>query len=658
MPDSVLAALTVVSIVLWFFLVSWINLKWGTGLGRSQGALMWLVALVGGLVAFHFTHAHTRSLNHSLRLRRAKALPVGVSGTQNTEGITIDIKLQGYEVLDRVGIGGMGGVYRAKRKSDGQIVALKIPHDRYHADAKFMKRFAREADLLSRFRHPNIIAVYDYSMRGPEYYIAMEFVDGESLEHYLEERQLTIPQNVQILRVLADALSHIHAHKVVHRDIKPANVMLTRGAFNELGQLKEGGVKLMDFGIAVGTVLTRLTSQGARVGTPVYMAPEQAKGNRVDQRSDVYSLGLVCYEMLTGQVAFKGSYESVVHQQIFEIPKPPKEIRMEIPSKLNDLIMDMIAKDPTERPTLDDVIRRIDAGVLSDEPFDDPLALAVCLQERVGMVRLLDLNAKLRLSVRDLGRHETGLPSMPTAMASDSDGNLYMSVLDGRSEQSDGIIRKINSMGVQVLEFGEYGLDAGELLQPISIACYDKYIYILDAESFMVSIFDHLGRFRKRFGGHGKGRAKFERPTSIVVSPTSEIYVLDMGAQEVKRFDKSGEYQSRYAFRTEREGNTLRPLEGIGIDTTGKLYIVDGMGKKMRTISADGNSSNTFNFEGKVGEQVDAPWLIQVAFDGRIFAVRRGGQTLYIYSGVGDLLYSRDMHAPVYGLSLVRRRSM
>ncbi|MDL2345871.1 serine/threonine-protein kinase, partial [Deinococcus sp. MIMF12] len=311
-----------------------------------------------------------------------------------------DLHFQDYEVLERVGIGGMGSVYRARRRSDGRTVALKVPQDRYLADTKFVRRFYREAEVLKRFNHPGIVRVYDFRMQDPEHYIAMEFLDGESLESLMDRERLPFAQAVQVVRALADALRHIHMQNVIHRDIKPANVMVLAGAFRD-GRLREGGVKLMDFGIAVGKVLTRLTMTGARVGTPIYMAPEQAKGGRVDARSDVYSLGLLAYELATGDTAFKGSYEAVVHQQVFEAPKPPKQVRLEVPGKLSDLILHMIEKDPAGRPGLDEVIARIDAGVLTDETFSDPWALALGVEERPGTLRLLDLSGKLRLSLRD-----------------------------------------------------------------------------------------------------------------------------------------------------------------------------------------------------------------------------------------------------------------
>ena len=570
-------------------------------------------------------------------------------------GAGSEASFQDYEVLERVGIGGMGSVYRARRRQDGQIVALKVPQEKYLADAKFVKRFYREAEVLKRFSHPNIVRVYDYRMQSPEHYIAMEFLEGESLEHLLDRQSFTFVESTQVLRAMADALRHIHTQNVVHRDIKPANVMVLRGAF-ENGQLREGGIKLMDFGIAVGKVLTRLTMTGARVGTPIYMAPEQAKGQRVDARSDVYSLGLLAYELVTGVTAFKGSYEAVVHQQVFEPPKPPKQVRMEVPGQLSDLILNMVEKDPALRPTLDEVIARLDAGVLADEPFGDPLALALSLQERAGTVRLLDLSGKLRVGLRDQGPGPDQVPVAPIALAGDAAGHLYLALPDYRQGRSEALIRKLDPAGREVLAFAPYGLGDGQLLQPVGIAVWEETVYVLDAETHSVNLFDPQGRFLGRFGGRGRGQGRFDQPSALQVSPKGEIYVLDSGNHEVQRFSASGEYLSRYAFRLDRTSDKLRPLDGLGIDPQGGVYIADSVARKVRKIEPDGTAGPTFTLEPLVGEPLDTPWLLAVNPEGHIYAARQGGQVLRVFSLAGDPVRpQRDMYAPVQAMTLLQR---
>ena len=619
---------------------------------RAQGLLVSALAIGGGALLLL---GGERSNPQPAKVSRTGGpRPANPTLRNLTQSPTMpDLKFADYDVLDRIGIGGMGSVYRARRKQDGRTVALKVPQEKYLADAKFVKRFYREAEVLKRFNHPNIVRVYDYRSQGDEYYIAMEFLDGDSLEAVLENKQLAFNETVQVIRSLADALRHIHAQNVVHRDIKPANVMVLRGAIQD-GKLREGGVKLMDFGIAVGKVLTRLTMTGARVGTPIYMAPEQAKGNRVDARSDVYSLGLLAYEMVTGQTAFRGSYEAVVHQQIFESPKPPKQVRLEVPGKLNDLVLTMIEKDPALRPSLDEVISRLDAGVLSDETFSDPYALAMSVQEKRGTLRLLDLKGKLRLSLRDQ-TGENSLPSAPNALTADEDGNIYLSLPEFRQGKSGALIRKLSPEGRELLAFGAYGLGENELLAPVSMTLCGDSLFVLDGESHHVVVFDRAGHYQRRFGGRGQGLGRFEKPRTIAATPDQHIYVLDGGNREVQRFTTQGEYVSRYAFRMDRTSDELRPLHGLSVDARGTVYIVDGVAGKVRKIEADGTPGNTFTLETLVGEPNDAPWLMQISMDGHLFAVKQGGQVLRTYSTVGDLLSSNDMYAPVQAITLVNR---
>jgi serine/threonine-protein kinase len=359
--------------------------------------------------------------------------------------------------------------------------------------------------------------------------------------------------------------------------------------------------------------------------------------------------------MVTGQTAFRGSYEAVVHQQVFESPKPPKQVRLEVPGKLNDLILHMIEKDPAQRPTLDEVIARIDAGVMTDEVFSDPVALALSVGEKRGTLRLLDVRGKLRQSLKDQGSGTASLPSAPNAVAGDADGNLYITMAEFRQGKSGGLVRKINADGRELLSFGGYGLSDGELLQPVDLAVTQNHVYVLDAEAHHVVVYDQLGRYVRRFGGRGQGLGRFEKPRSIVASPDGHIYVLDIGNNEVQRFSAQGEYVSRYAFRLDRTSESLRQLDGLGIDQFGAVYIVDGVARKLRKIEADGTPGATFALDTLVGEPTDAPWLIEVAPEGQIFAVRQGGQVLRTFSNVGDLITQTDMYAPVLAMSILNR---
>ncbi|NOZ52762.1 MAG: serine/threonine protein kinase [Gammaproteobacteria bacterium] len=202
-----------------------------------------------------------------------------------------------YQILSLLGRGGMGSVYHVMHEGLKRQDALKKLHEQYAEDPEFVERFMREARAMARLDHPHIIRIYDVFADGDANYIAMEYFAGGSLVKQLEERE-HIDQDavIFIVKQLASALAYAHTQGVVHRDIKPDNVLVT----------SDNTVKITDFGIAAVADELTLTSTGQMVGSPRYMSPEQAKGSATDQRSDLFSLGIVFYEMLTGEMVFEG----------------------------------------------------------------------------------------------------------------------------------------------------------------------------------------------------------------------------------------------------------------------------------------------------------------------------------------------------------------
>ncbi len=563
------------------------------------------------------------------------------------------IQIPGYEVLEKVGSGGMASVYRARRGSDGQVVALKVPMEQYVADAKFIRRFHREAEVAQRLNHVNIVRTFEHGSLGTQHYMAMEFVDGRSLEGFIESGELTIDLSVQVMALAVEALQHIHQAGIIHRDIKPGNIMVVSGGIENGPDgpvLRHDAVKLMDFGIAGGRVLSRLTMTGARVGTPVYMSPEQARGLRIDHRSDIYSLGLVFYEMLTGQTAFKGGYEAIVHQQIFQTPPPPRQINLRVPKALDALVMRMIAKDADQRPNLSDVLdefEAVDLRDVSEAQLRSRIVLTV--DSRQGVVRVLDTEGNLHAPVGDIGVGELAFSTAPVSVASDRAGNLYCATFEYRVEQEHHrMISKRAPDGRVLLKFGAYGMKPGELLFPTSITCApDGTVLVLDGESHLVQRFGSDGAFIGAFGGRGVGQGAFSDPRLVATGPDGRVYVLDYGNRQVQRLAADGTYDTRWAFRVGGDQRGMRLIDGFHIDRDGTLYISDATAGKIRTVTADGKLGPVYFLERLQGEVSDALLDLGTDEDGVLYAARRGGHLIRTYDAQGRLIDTLETYASI-----------
>ena len=280
------------------------------------------------------------------------------------------VTLGGFKVTRALGRGGMGTVYLARQLSMDRNVALKVLSPQLSSDRQFVDRFMREVRVLAMLEHPNIVAAHEAGEDSGHYYLAMAYVDGESLDVRLRHSgPLPEQQALQITRTVAQALSYAwKKHQLLHRDIKPANIMVDR----------EGQVKLMDVGISKSlTEETALTMTGALIGTPNYMSPEQARNAKgLDFRADIYSLGATLYHLVTGRAPFQGTSSAEVVTQVLRDPLPsPRVANPDVSLSCADLLTTMMAKDPEQRPaSWDALVTDMSAVLGGDLPLTAPLA--------------------------------------------------------------------------------------------------------------------------------------------------------------------------------------------------------------------------------------------------------------------------------------------
>jgi len=245
-----------------------------------------------------------------------------------------------YRIVRKLGSGGMATVYLAEDQELGRRVAIKILNERHANDDQFVERFRREAKNAAGLSHPNIVSIYDRGEAEGTYYIAMEHLQGRNLKELISARgPAPVHIAVDVTRQVLAALSNAHKNGIVHRDIKPHNVMVD----------DDRRVKVTDFGIARAGA-SQMTEAGSIVGTAQYLSPEQARGAGVDQRSDLYSVGVVLYELLTGKVPFTGeSPVEIAMKHLSDTPPPPSELNAEVPAELDMIVMRALAKDPARR---------------------------------------------------------------------------------------------------------------------------------------------------------------------------------------------------------------------------------------------------------------------------------------------------------------------
>ena len=246
-----------------------------------------------------------------------------------------------YRLLRKLGSGGMADVWLAEDRELGRRVAIKILHERYANDEQFVERFRREATHAAGLSHQNIVSIYDRGSINGSYFIVMEYVEGRTLKELLVQRgTCPVPVAISYARQILAALRFAHRNGIIHRDIKPHNVIVDH----------EGRIKVADFGIARAGTTSQMTEAGSIIGTAQYLSPEQARGAPVDESSDLYSTGIVLYELVTGKVPFTGETAvEIAMKHLSHVPETPSSIRHEIPHDLDLVILRALAKDPADR---------------------------------------------------------------------------------------------------------------------------------------------------------------------------------------------------------------------------------------------------------------------------------------------------------------------
>lgn len=271
-----------------------------------------------------------------------------------------------YQIIERIGGGGMALVYKAQDILLNRYVAIKVLRQQFVNDEEFIRRFRREAQSAASLSHPNIVSVYDVGQEEDVHYIVMEYIEGQNLNEIIKERApLQVEESVRIASQIADALDHAHHNQIIHRDIKPHNILIGRN----------GRVKVTDFGIARAVTSATITQTGSVVGSVHYFSPEHAKGVATGEKSDLYSLGIVLYQMLTGQLPFLGeSPISVALKHLQEQFEDPRLVNPMIPQSVENIILKSMRKNPAERyQSAKEMLRDLETSLLPERRTESKL---------------------------------------------------------------------------------------------------------------------------------------------------------------------------------------------------------------------------------------------------------------------------------------------
>ncbi len=327
-----------------------------------------------------------------------------------------------YEVVEGIGSGGMGKVYKVFDKKIHEMIALKLIKPEIGTDKAIIERFSQELKTARKITHRNVCRMFDIGEEAGTHFITMEYVTGEDLRSLINRiGQLTVGKTIDIAKQICEGLAEAHAMGIVHRDLKPQNIMIDR----------EGKVKIMDFGIARFIMARGVTITGTIIGTPEYMSPEQAEGKEVDQRSDLYSLGIILFEALTGRVPFEGGTPlSIAMKHKTELPPHPRKLNIQIPADLNSLILRCLEKEKEKRYKtafeLISALEKIEKGIPTTQrvlPEEKPLtAREITIKFKMKKV-LVPGGVILALAVLSVGIWLLWLrPTPPGPVVSRTDG--------------------------------------------------------------------------------------------------------------------------------------------------------------------------------------------------------------------------------------------
>lgn len=581
-----------------------------------------------------------------------------------------------YTILSEIGRGGMGIVYQAVDMRTDQMVAIKqlIFNNVDPAKEKeFRDRFKREAATAQRLNHPNIVTVYDVSTTGENYFYVMEFLSGHSLRTELEVRggKLTTREFWPILSQVAEGLSHAHSMNVVHRDVKPDNIFL----------LDDGRVKITDFGIARAADFeqTHLTKTGVMMGTLAYVSPEQLQdAKNVDHRADIFSLGVVCYESLSGQVPFTGDGIAQTIVKIVSQEEKPLHILMPfINVETSTTITKALRKRARERyRSVREFTKDFEASIEKESqtaevesPSTPSISLSHVVTEAGGQQEREDvkeLRAKMRratvqsttdvslsdqIVLGDLHTYKTPNPalSQPQVPKPVQPGGARPPVRPESAEYQ--AIRPL-----QIIDC--YGKNKTKLVEPAVLSYRSGRLVVADTATRQVHMFGLDGRWMGDLTCRAESQetktrgGSLTKPSGIAIDPKGRIYICDSSDPYVRIFDSRGLFMKELCNIQGKDGG----IQGIALDSTGLLYLSDVANAGIQVFQSDlGLWMRTIKSPGQLATPLQLPAGLAVDRLNQIYCADYGSSYVSVFSKTGAFIRSFGGKGTANGLFNVPR---
>jgi hypothetical protein len=581
------------------------------------------------------------------------------------ETIPAGTQLGDYRIGGRLGAGGMGLVYRAEDVRLGRAVALKVMRSSLAAGATARQRFLREARAMAALRHPHVVTIYQVGEDCGRPFLAMELLEGESLEARLARvGRLPPAEVVRLGRAVADGLAAAHARGVIHRDVKPANVWLEAGPAGE-------GVKILDFGLARAvTDDAQLTTAGVVVGTPAYMAPEQAHGQPVDTRCDLFSLGAVLYRACTGRVPFSGpDAVSTLLAVAGTRPAPPRQLCSEVPQDLADLVMTLLEKDPAARPgSARDVAERLAA--VDERPRPDLAATAVVAPVSGPFLPKAHLRAGIR---RWIVTAIVALVLLAVGALLDRAGQTFLAapgekgvaerVHDSRpGKPLAQAITPANAARVELLT--ELPRDIRDIAWgpapgEVALLAGDSCVQVLNSESFVplrtIGAGQRLTHFALRPDGAAVAWSTQQSRVEIHSFEAKRALILDAGAGDPAvafspdgRLLATGGYGARASLWDSSTGQLVRPCEAPPTEVGGLTLAFSPDGELLAVANVNGLTHVNEVATGRLLHVLPRkhPQGLKFSPDSKLLAVAYNDGTIALWDAAdGNLVVSRETGA-------------